>query len=93
MKQQLKRIVAAQIRELQKEVDLCKYEVSFFERLSNKNDPNTVEKFQTLNVLKNVLRKEQRKLKNLVKLQCEIKSMTGYITKETGFTLSNVGLV
>lgn len=83
MKQQLKRIVAAQITEQQAIVGGLKAEVFYFERLSNKEDPNTAGAFKMLNIQKQALRKAKRKLRKLTILQHEIKSMVAYMTTET----------
>lgn len=92
MKQQLKRIVAAQITDLQ--IDLTEYKsiVYHFERRSNKDDPSTIEYFKIMNNYKQLMRKTQSKLKKLVALQNEIKSMVGYMTSESevSVTVSNV---
>ena len=87
MKQQLKRIVAAEITVLQYELLDIKGQVVYFERRSNKDDTSTVHYFQTLNRYKQLMRKTQRKLKKLVALQNEIKSMVGYMTAEAEPTI------
>lgn len=85
MKQQLKKIIAREINNLEMDLINANNVVNYYNIKADKNDTSYYSKhaFLALNTNKNKLRKMKSKLENLRKLQKEVKSMVGYITKES----------
>ena len=85
MKQQLKKLIANQINSLELNYEIQRKTISYYEKLSDKDDGSIESKsnFEFLNFFKNKSRKTYSKLVKLRVLQKEIKSMTGYTTKES----------
>ena len=81
MKQQMKRMVAEQIRTLENDIKYTNYEVDFFSGIADKENSShrSASAFDHLNYFRTVSRKQKAKLVKLVSLQKEIKSMIGYI--------------
>jgi len=89
MKQQLKRLIAKEITDKQKEAYFLRETVRFYDGKADKADPSNESKqaFENMNYNKKRLRKVQSQLKKLRALQCEVKSMVGYMTSESDIEL------